>query len=266
MNRFTDTFAKLRAENKKALATFFTAGNPDAETTRQLVLNALDSGADIIELGLPFSDPSADDSAIQTASQNALANGMTLDGTLLLAREIRAKNTTAPIVLFSYFNPLLQYGLERLAAAAKNIGIDAFLVIDLPHEESEEFAQFLRPHDIALIPLISPATSCRRAEKILKNAQGFVCYLSVKNVTTSETAQKDYAEIVEHVAGLRKITPLPILASFNISTRQDAAQIGQVADGIIVGSAFAQLIAKHKDTDLLNTCNTLVREFKNSLG
>ena len=130
MNRFTDTFTKLRAENKKALAAFFTAGNPDAETSRQLVLNALDSGADIIELGVPFSDPSADGVAIQAASQRALAKGMTLEGVLHIAREIRKKNDKSPLVVFSYFNPLFQYGLEKLARDAKEIGIDAFLVVD----------------------------------------------------------------------------------------------------------------------------------------
>lgn len=262
MNRFTETFARLRAENKKAFTAFLTVGNPDAETSLRLIMKTIDAGADIIELGVPFSDPSADGPAIQASSQKALANGMTLAGALNIAREIRKKNTAVPLVLFSYFNPLLQYGLERLATDAKASGIDAMLVVDLPFEESGELTQFLHPQDIALIPLISPATSGTRAKKILQGAQGFVYYVSVKGVTGVKEKRNDTADIAAHVVELKAITPLPVLVGFGISTPRDAARIGQVSDGVIVGSAFAQLVEKHAGTELLEKTHTLARELK----
>ncbi|MDF9826821.1 tryptophan synthase alpha chain [Ereboglobus sp. PH5-10] len=266
MNRFTKTFSRLRAENKKAFTAFFTVGNPDAETSLQLILKAIDAGADIIELGVPFSDPSADGPAIQASSQKALANGMTLAGALRIAREIRKKNATVPLVLFSYFNPLLQHGLERLATDAKAAGIDAMLVVDLPFEESGELTRFLRPRDIALIPLVSPATSNRRAKKILKDAQGFVYYVSVKGVTGVKNDRNDIGDIAAQVAALKEITPLPVLVGFGISTPDDAARIGQVADGIIVGSAFIRLTERHAGAALLEKTYSLARELKTAVG
>ncbi|MDR1789428.1 MAG: tryptophan synthase subunit alpha [Opitutaceae bacterium] len=266
MNRIDQLFQRLRAENKKALAAFYTAGFPDAPGSLRLIFDALDAGADLIELGVPFSDPSADGPAIQAASQKALANGTTLPDVLQTARAIRARNATAPLILFTYFNPLFQHGLARVAREAKDAGVDAFLVVDLPFEESEEFAQFLRPEGLVLIPLVSPATSRRRAGEILKNAGGFVYYVSVKGVTGGTGGRDDFAEVGARVAEVRTVTSLPVLAGFGISTPEDAARMGRVADGIVVGSAFMRLAERYGGEELFARNATLVRGLKGAVA
>jgi len=241
-HRIDHTFAQLRGADEKALVAYLTAGDPDLETTREIIL-ALDSaGVDILEIGVPFSDPTADGPAIQAAAQRALAQGTTLPGILAMIESVRHM-TEIPIILFGYYNPILSLGPERFAQRAAAAGIDGILVVDLPPEESRELRQCTDPHGLDFISLIAPTTSAERTARIAKEARGFLYYISITGVTGTATPRR--ADISREINRIRDITDRPIVVGFGISTPRQAREIAQCADGIVIGSAFVRLIAEN---------------------
>lgn len=241
MSRIARTFAKVKAEGRKALVTFTMAGDPDGATSLA-ILERLAGSADILEIGMPFTDPMADGPAVQAAGLRALEAGMTMSGTLDIVHKFRSKNQDTPIVLMGYFNPILFYGVEKFCKDCNKIGVDGFIIVDVPPEEAEEIAPKAQQNGIAFIRLLAPTTDEARLGKILEDATGFLYYVSVAGVTG--TASADPAKAGVHIAMIRRHTQLPIVAGFGIKTPADAAAMGQIADGVVVGSALVQEIEK----------------------
>jgi tryptophan synthase alpha chain len=234
--------ARSRANNQSALIPFIVAGDPDLERTQQLVLELEAGGADLIELGVPFSDPMADGPANQRAAARGLAAGSTLPAILALVAELR-KHTQIPIILFGYFNPVFRYGCERLCADAQRAGVDGLLVVDLPPEEALELAVPARANGLDLIHLLAPTTPLERARMIAASATGFLYYVSVAGVTGARPALA--SDLEQKVVALKSITDLPIGVGFGISTAEQAREVARFADAVVVGSALAQLIELH---------------------
>ncbi|HEU4838446.1 MAG TPA: tryptophan synthase subunit alpha [Micavibrio sp.] len=248
MNRIARTFAKVKAEGRKALVTFTMAGDPDGATSLA-ILERLAKSADILEIGMPFTDPMADGPAVQAAGLRALAAGATMARTLDIVQQFRSKNQDTPIVLMGYFNPMLFYGIEKFCNDCNSIGVDGFIIVDVPPEEADEIAPKAQQSGIAFIRLLAPTTDEARLRKILKDAGGFLYYVSVAGVTG--TASADPVKAGAHIGMIRKHTQLPIVAGFGIKTPADAAAMGQIADGVVVGSALVQEIEKAQaGTDL----------------
>ena len=237
MNRIITTLDTLQSQEKKALIGYLTAGDPDLETSERNIRIAINNGVDILELGVPFSDPTADGPTIQAAGQRALQAGTTLKKILALAKRLRRSFET-PIVLFSYANPLCSYGYERLCADAVVCGIDGLLVVDMPFEESEELRKHMKPHGLLLIQLIAPTTPLERAEAILAQADGFVYYILVKGITG--TREQLDVSVGTHVAELRKRVNIPVAVGFSISNGRQAREAAAFADAVVVGSALVQ--------------------------
>lgn len=246
MNRFENIFAQCRRENRKALVAYVTAGNPNLPVSEKLIRAVLESGADILELGVPFSDPMADGPVIQKAGQIALRAGTTLPDIIAMAGRLR-QHTDKPMVLFSYYNVMLAYGLEKLARDCVANGIDAWLTVDVPLEEREEIRPTAERAGIVLIPLVSPATPPERMKTIVAGAQGFVYYITVKGVTGARTELP--ADLSEHLDTLRRLSPVPVVAGFGIATPEMAAMTGQYADGVVVGSAIVRIMEQYADHD-----------------
>jgi tryptophan synthase alpha chain len=256
MTRIADTFARLKAEGRKGLVGYLTVGDPDMEASERDVRTAIENGVDILELGVPFSDPTADGPIIQAASLRALKAGTTVCRALELVRRLRA-DYTLPIVLFGYCNPFYRYGFDRLATDAAAVGADAFLVVDLPHEEADELRGPLGLHGLDFIPLIAPTTGPARAAAILRDAGGFVYYIMVTGVTG--TREGDAADIARHVAALRGVTALPIAVGFGVSRGAQAREVAAAADAVVVGSA---LVRAARESRLAEQ----VRELREGLG
>ena len=241
MGRIEAKFAAMKKAGKKAFVAYLTAGDPDLETTANLIPALEAAGVDVVEIGVPFSDPTADGPAIQSASQRALKHGATLAKILAMIAGLR-RRSAIPIVLFGYYNPILSYGPERFAADAAAAGVDGILVVDLPPEEAEELRRFTDPAGLAFITLIAPTTDPDRAQKILWGATGFVYYISVTGVTGTAIPRPD--DVRRDMERLRGMTSLPIAVGFGISTPDQASAIAPLADGVVVGSALVRLIAE----------------------
>jgi tryptophan synthase alpha chain len=235
MGRIEMTFLRVKAEGRKALVGFLMGGDPTLEESEAICREALDNGVDILELGVPFSDPTADGPVIQAAGRRALAAGMTLGKSFDLVRRLR-KDYDVPIVLFGYVNPLFVHGYERVAKEAADAGVDALLVVDLPFEESGELRGYLDKVGLDFIPLIAPTTNAERMAKVLKGARGFVYYIMVKGVTGARVAMA--TGVAEHLGLLRKSTRLPLVAGFGVSNGSQARAAAEYADGVVVGSAL----------------------------
>jgi len=242
MNRITTTFTRLAQQKRKALVGFLTAGDPDFDTSLAVLQAAVSAGLDVLELGVPFSDPTADGPVIQAASQRALKQGMTLPRVLELARRLRA-TSDIPLVLFSYYNPLLQYGLERLGRDLSAAGVDGLLIVDLPPEEAGELRPMLAGHDLPLIRLLAPTTRPERIRMLVKDAGGFLYLITRMGVTG--TGGLDREMIQRHAAAVRSVTSLPICLGFGISNAADVRQLSGFADGLVVGSAMVKIVAEH---------------------
>lgn len=243
MNRIDRVFADLRAKNEGALIPFLTAGDPDLETTRQLLHVAADSGADLIELGVPFSDPTSDGPAIQRSAEIALRAGSSLPRALEMIAEFRA-TSSVPVILYGYYNPILRYGPERFAEDAHQAGIDAALVVDLPPEEVDELYPLLRARDLHFIFLLAPTSDHKRIRTVLKRATGFLYYVSVTGVTGSQMMRPQ--DVRPAVEDLRAQTNLPVGVGFGISTPAQAGAVTQFADAAVVGSAIMRVIDEHR--------------------
>ena len=229
----------LKFDNCPSLVVYVTCGDPDLATTRDIVLAAVEAGADVIELGVPFSDPLADGPVIQRASERALRNGTTLSDVLRLAKEIREKSS-AGLIIFSYFNPIVQMGVAKFAAEAQRAGVDGSLVTDLPMEEAEEYLLEMRQKNLATVFLAAPTSTDARLKQIAKASTGFVYAVSRTGVTGAQTQVSGDAQ--QLVARIRKYTQLPIAVGFGISTAEQFAAVGKFADAAVVGSAIVHTV------------------------
>jgi tryptophan synthase alpha chain len=261
--RIKQQFNDLKQKGKKALVVYLTAGDPDLETTRLLIPSLQEAGVDILEIGVPFSDPTADGPIIQAASQRALQKGVTLTGILDMIESLR-NILKIPVVLFGYYNPIFSYGNERFAIRAKKAGVDGILVVDLPPEESYELRQYTDPAGIDFISLIAPTTNNNRVRTIAKDATGFLYYISITGVTG--TAKPVISNITSDVVRIRSASALPLVIGFGISTPEQAADIASFADGIVIGSAFVELIEKNiGNSNLIEIASTFIRDIKKAL-
>ncbi len=243
--RIDTRFAALKAEGRPALVTFITAGDPDMATSLDVLKALPEAGADVIELGMPFSDPMADGPAIQLAGQRALKGGQTLVKTLEMVRAFREGDDATPIVLMGYYNPIYSYGNERFLADAKQAGVDGLIIVDLPPEADDELC--LPAIDVGLnfIRLAAPTTDERRLPRVLENTSGFVYYVSITGITGS--ASPDPAKVAASVARIKAKTDLPVAVGFGVKNAEQARAIGEAADGVVVGSALVGAIADTLD-------------------
>lgn len=241
-NRITEKFRELNAAKRGGFIPFIVAGDPHLHVTGQLILELARNGASLIELGVPFSDPVADGVTIQAASERALKNPVSVEAILNVVADARSKNCEVPIILFSYFNPILQFGLEKFAEKAAESGIDGILVTDLVPEEAEGFRSILAAKDLALIMLAAPTSSDERLRKICEKASGFVYAVSRAGVTGAQTSLSNDAENL--VERLRKFTDLPVAVGFGISNSEQVAETWKYADAAVVGSAIVAELAR----------------------
>ena len=238
--RIDARFAQLKKEQRPALVTFVSAGDPDLETSEKILAGLPAAGADIIELGMPFSDPMADGPGIQLAGQRALAAGQTLKKTLAMVAEFRKGDDATPIVLMGYYNPIYIFGVEAFIAAARQAGVDGLIVVDLPPEEDEELCIPALAAGLNFIRLTTPTTDDRRLPAVLKNTSGFVYYVSMTGITGATI--KSHAAVGEAVKRIKSHTDLPVAVGFGIKTAEDAALIGRDADGVVVGTALCNAL------------------------
>jgi tryptophan synthase alpha chain len=245
MSRIATTFNNLRRDGRAALMPYLTMGYPQRESALALVPALVEAGADLIELGVPFSDPLADGATIQAAAQQALDNGMTLSLCLEQAAALRAQGVTVPFVLMGYYNPIFQMGLEHFAQRADAAGVDGVIVPDLPPEESDALRSALRPQGIALIFLLAPTKDNSRVRLVAGRTDGFLYLVSLTGVTGARDLLPP--DVESFVARARAATDLPLAVGFGISTPDQAAQIARIADGVIVGSALMGAIGAAKD-------------------
>jgi len=242
--RISRRFAALKEEGRAGLVTFITAGDPDRDTS-QAILNALpDAGADLIELGMPFSDPMADGPAIQAASLRAIGAGASMRRTLEMVTDFRKTDNETPIILMGYFNPVYAYGVDEFLTDAKQAGVDGLIIVDLPPEEGELRAPLAKA-GIDFIYLTAPTTDDERLPTVVKSASGFIYYVSITGITG--TASANVNDVADAVARIRKHTPLPVAVGFGIKTPEQAAAVGKVSDAVVVGSALVGQIADHLD-------------------
>lgn len=246
MSRISKTFDRLRSEGRRALIPFITAGDPELETTRELLVELAHSGASLIEVGVPFSDPIADGPVIQRASMRALRNQVDVTATLEVITEAR-REMDVPVVLFSYFNPLLQFGVARLGEAAHRAGVDGVLVTDLAAEEAGNFAAALGIYDVDCVFLAAATSTDERLRMIAERASGFIYAVSRAGVTGEQAEVCSEAEKL--VARLRQVTRLPIAVGFGISTPDHVQEVGRYADAAVVGSAIVARIEQLRGTD-----------------
>ncbi|MFC0711169.1 tryptophan synthase subunit alpha [Azorhizophilus paspali] len=260
MSRLQTRFAELKQADRAALITFVTAGDPDYETSLAILKGLPEAGADVIELGMPFTDPMADGPAIQLANIRALGAGQDLVKTLRMVRAFREGDRTTPLVLMGYFNPIHYYGVERFVAEAREAGVDGLIVVDLPPEHNEDLCDPAQAAGLDFIRLTTPTTNDKRLPKVLAGSSGFVYYVSVAGVTGAHAASLEHVE--QAVARLRRHTDLPLCIGFGIRSPEHAASVARLAEGVVVGSALVDRIAKAGSKeqavgDVLGLCREL---------
>ena len=239
--RLTSRFADLAKENRPAFVTYFMGGDPDLASSIEIMKGLPGAGADVIELGMPFSDPMADGPAIQAAGNRALACGHSMADTFTMVRAFRESDDATPIVLMGYYNPIYQYGTDRFLDEAKEAGIDGMIVVDLPPEMDEELCLPAIERDLNFIRLATPTTDAKRLPKVLSNTSGFVYYVSINGITGAATP--DPTQVKDSVAHIKAKTDLPICVGFGVRTADQAKMIGQAADGVVVGTAIVSAVA-----------------------
>lgn len=261
MGRIADCFSTLRKRGEVALVPYIMAGDPDLDVTRSLVLAAADAGADLIELGVPFSDPTADGPIIQRAGLRSIQRGTSLRQVLGMVGELRRGGLEMPIVVFGYYNPIFHYGPARLSEDAARAGVDGLLVVDLPPEEADELWKPARAAGLDVIFLLAPTSDERRVRAVLRKASGFVYYVSMTGLTGSKAI--DSADVRRMVEGLRRSCRLPIGVGFGITTPDEAAAVASYADAVVVGSAIVRLMeSKTDEADLVPAVGEFIRALK----
>jgi len=260
MNRLKNSFETLKKNNDKALVGFVTAGDPDIETSLKIIAAMCENGMDILEIGVPFSDPSADGPVIQRSSSRALKYDMSLRTVMDMIREIR-KITSIPIIIFSYYNPIMAYGIKNFQPDAIAAGADGVLLVDLPLEESDELTSCWNENDFSLINLVAPTTPKDRIKKIASASSGFLYLVSKTGVTGSDGL--DTSEINTQMDTLRLVTDLPVCVGFGISTAEDVATVASMSDGVVIGSAFERLIEENiNNPELISIIGQRTAEYK----
>jgi tryptophan synthase alpha chain len=260
--RIENTFEKLRRENRAALIPFIMGYDPDATTTAALLDALPAAGADLIEIGIPFSEPMADGPVIQAAGLRALAAGATLHSILGLVRQFRAKHADTPIILMGYFNPLYRYGNERFCTDAAAAGVDGIIIVDLPPEEEGELKPYLDASGLKLIRLIAPTSGAERVKLLSQSASGFVYYISITGITGAKAAQTDTLKTqIDH---LRQSTDLPIAVGFGIKTAEQVKTVSAFSDAVVVGSALVDVIARNKN-EAVKAASAFVSELAKGL-
>lgn len=262
MSRIGSRFKQLKREGHKALITFITAGDPDLALTERIVPAMAVAGADIIELGMPFSDPMADGPTIQRASERALSGGANLTAILATVKNIR-QVCDVPILLMGYYNPVFAFGLERFCREAAGAGVDGLLLVDLPPEEAGELVDCARDHGLDFIPLLTPTSDLSRMAKVKKCGRGFIYYVSVAGVTGARTEVA--TDIGMMVGQIRSTASLPVAVGFGISTPEQAAAVACLADGVVVGSALVKLFEQYSGDELIARVTDAVRSLKGAL-
>lgn len=262
MDRLSKCFSDLKKQNAKALVTFITAGDPSLSVTEDMICLLESAGADIVELGVPFSDPMADGPTIQLSSERALASGTTLEGILATVVRVRTR-TRIPIILMGYLNPVHAYGYERFCRDAVNAGIDGLLLVDMPPEESEELLCFARTSGLNIIFLLTPTSDKDRISIVQKLGRGFIYYVTVTGVTGSRQIVSD--TLSKELEKVMKSVKLPVMAGFGISTPEQAASVAALADGVIVGSAIVKLFERYSGQRLEKELKKFVRAIKQAI-
>jgi len=254
--RIEARFAELKEAGRAGLVTYLCAGDPDIETSTRIIEGLPEAGADVIEIGMPFTDPMADGPAIQLAGQRALEQGMTLDKTLQMARDFRAGDDTTPIIMMGYYNPIYSKGVAAFLAEAKEAGIDGLIVVDLPPEEDDELCLPAVEAGLHFIRLATPTTDDRRLPAVLENTSGFVYYVSITGITGA--AEAVAGDVGPEVARIKGATDLPVCVGFGVKTPERSAEIARVADGVVVGSAIVDQIGDGKSpADVLDFVRAL---------
>src|SRR5271168_3013320 len=250
--------------SKPGLIVYLTAGDPDLPTTREIALAAIDAGADVLELGVPFSDPLADGPVIQRASERAVKNGTTLSDVLSLAAELRSQRPDAGLVIFSYFNPVLRFGLERFCAAAIEAGVDGVLITDMIVEEADEYLELLHRHQLGPVFLAAPTSPDERLQSIAQASQGFVYAISRTGITgTQQTLASDAEQLVKR---LRRYTDLPIAVGFGVSNAEHFATVGEFADAAVIGSAIVALIEQSTSQEAPNSIARFIKGLRQPMA
>ncbi len=260
MSRIEKRFQQLSEQDRKALIPFVTAGDPDVTTTVPLMHELVAAGADVLELGIPFSDPMADGPVIQRASERALANGVTLQQVLQMVRVFRSTDSVTPVVLMGYANPVEAMGYDSFAAAARDAGVDGLLTVDIPPEEAESLVASLKAHHIAPIFLIAPTTPESRIAKVGEMAQGYVYYVSLRGVTGA--ANLDMSEVAARLPLIRKHVHIPVGVGFGIRDGETARAVGTVADAVVIGSRLVQEIEAAGPAQAVQRVGALVNEIR----
>ena len=263
MSRLIQRLAALNAANAKALVTFITAGDPDLATTEEMIHLLEESGADIIELGVPFSDPMADGPTIQLSSERALSSGTTLTAILDSVRNVRG-SSSIPIILMGYLNPIHAYGYERFSRDAAQAGVDGVLLVDMPPEEADDFLWTANVHGLNVIFLLTPTSDTSRIDTVNRLGHGFIYYVTVTGVTGARQEISD--SLAGELARVREKVALPVMAGFGISTPEQAASVAALADGVVVGSAIVKLFQQYSGIQLRHELKGFVQALKQAIS
>ena len=264
MSKIQSTFAQLKSKNKKALIPFITAGDPHPDMTVSMLHALVDYGADMIELGIPFSDPMADGPVIQRASERALANNVGIKKTIKLVKQFRENNTKTPIILMGYANPIEAIGIDNFVNLIKDADVDGVVTVDYPPEESKEFVSLLRKNDIDSIFLISPTTEDTRIKLITSQASGFLYYVSLKGVTGSSNI--DIKQVAERVMNIKKYSDLPVAVGFGVRDSETAKQVALISDAVVIGSRIVLEVESSSQENILVNIKKLMDEIKKAIS
>ncbi|MDG2252233.1 MAG: tryptophan synthase subunit alpha [Methylophilaceae bacterium] len=264
MSKIESTFLRLKSENKKALIPFITAGDPHPDMTVNMLHTLVESGADMIEVGIPFSDPMADGPVIQRASERALANDVGIKKTIQLVKEFRKQDTKTPIILMGYANPIEAIGIKDFVNQIKEADVDGVITVDYPPEESKDFVTLLREQDIDSIFLLSPTTEDNRIKLITEQATGFLYYVSLKGVTGS--ANIDIKQVSDRVNNIKKYSNLPIAVGFGVKDAETAKQVALISDAVVIGSRIIKEVENSNQEDLLENIRSLMTEIKSTIS
>lgn len=263
MNRIENTFSALRAQNRKALITFIMAGDPNHDDSLKTLMSLPEAGADIIELGMPFTDPVADGPTIQAAGLRALEAGANMEQTLEMVRKFRSQNDTTPIVLMGYANPVMARGWEKFAKDAAEVGVDGLIIVDLPPEEDKEFRDICTKNQLDLIRLVTPTSDKTRLPTLLEGVSGFLYYVSIAGITGSGSAKPEV--IKPHIDSIKALSKLPVAIGFGVKTPEDVKTMAAIGDAVVVGSALIRAMEEAAPSSPTQAAQTLVRSLKKPL-